>query len=243
MKTLSIKNLTVGYGKKTVIQDLTLEAKEKETLVLMGVSGSGKTTLLLAILGIVPLTKGTVMLNGREIHRLPIEERSIGYLPQEYGLFPHLNVLENVSYGLRVRGLSAPERLHRSREMLDLVDLQGFEDRTIRELSGGQRQRVGLARALAIDPDLFLLDEPLSNIDQVTKLEVAAHLKNLFAKISIPILLVTHNHEDALFLAKKLAIMVEGKIAQSGDAAEVMRAPGTPFIARLLAPFADHEYD
>ncbi|HSH67049.1 MAG TPA: ATP-binding cassette domain-containing protein, partial [Bacteroidia bacterium] len=132
---------------------------------------------------------------------------------------------------------SQKEQLETAQEMLDLVDLKGCATRKIQELSGGQRQRVGLARALAIKPDLFLLDEPLSNIDQVTKLEVATHLKNLFAKLDIPVILVTHNHEDALFLSEQLAILIDGKIEQIGHVKEIMQHPKTPFIKRLLMPF------
>lgn len=237
MKGLSIQNLVAGYGQKTIIEDLSLEVKEKETLVLMGISGSGKSTLLLTILGIITPKKGKILLNDKEINSLPIEQRNIGYLPQDYGLFPHLNVTQNISYGLRVRGVSTQDQQAKAQEMLELVDLKGYEGRRIQELSGGQRQRVGLARALAINPDLLLLDEPLSNIDQVTKLEVATHLKNLFAKLDIPVILVTHNHEDALFLSEQLAILIEGKIEQIGTVGEIMKAPKNPFIKRLLIPF------
>lgn len=237
MKGLAIDDLTSGYGAKTIVNSLTLEVKEKETLVLMGASGSGKTTLLLTILGILSPEKGKILLNDREIQGLPIEERNIGYLPQDYGLFPHLNVIDNVSYGLRVRDASKKEQLTKAQGMLELVDLKGFDSRRIQELSGGERQRVGLARALAINPDLLLLDEPLSNIDQVTKLDVATHLKNLFTKLDIPIILVTHNHEDALFLSEQLAIMIDGKIEQIDDVKEILKNPKSPFIRRLLMPF------
>lgn len=238
MKGLSIQNLTTGYGQKSIIEDLSLEVTEKETLVLMGISGSGKTTLLLTILGIITPKKGKIILNDTEINTVQIEERNIGYLPQDYGLFPHLNVIDNVDYGLRVRGLPKSEREAIAEDMLNLTDLKGLETKKVSELSGGQRQRVGLARALAIKPKLLLLDEPLSNIDQVTKLDVATQLKELFKKLEIPIILVTHNHEDALFLAERLAIMIDGKIEQEGLVAEIIKNPKTPLIARLLKPFS-----
>ncbi|SRR6266571_4831958 len=238
MKGLVIQTLTAGYRKKAVVIDVSLEVKEKEILVLMGISGSGKTTLLLTILGIVAPIRGKIFLQEKEITKLPIEERNIGYLPQDYGLFPHLTVFDNIAYGLAVRGLSKEEQEKKVQEMLELVDLTGLKKRKIQQLSGGQRQRVGLARALAIDPALFLLDEPLSNIDQVTKLEVATNMKKLFAKLDIPIILVTHNHEDALFLAEKLAIMIEGRIEQTGDIKEIVNSPKTDFIKKLLSPFA-----
>ncbi|MBI3379866.1 ATP-binding cassette domain-containing protein [Candidatus Gottesmanbacteria bacterium] len=237
MKGLTIQNLTTGYNGKAIIEDLTLAVKEKETLVLMGISGSGKTTLLLTILGILTPTKGKILLHEKDITMLPIEERNIGYLPQDYGLFPHLNVSENIAYGLHVRGTSEQEQHTKLKEMLTFVELEGYENRKIQELSGGQRQRVGLARALAINPSLLLLDEPLSNIDQVTKLEVATHMKNLFAKLDVPIILVTHNHEDAIFLSEYLAIMIDGKVEQIGTVKEILKEPKTPFIKRLLMPF------
>lgn len=237
MKGLSIQNLSTGYGQKNVIENLSLGVKEKETLVLMGISGSGKTTLLLTILGIHTPTSGKIILNDKDITGFPIELRNIGYLPQDYGLFPHLNVIKNVSYGLMVRGASVKDQQAKAEEMLNLVDLKGYDQRKIQELSGGQKQRVGLARALAINPDLLLLDEPLSNIDQITKLEVATHLKNLFSKLDIPIILVTHNHEDALFLSEQLAIMVDGKIEQTGSAQQILKNPKSPLIKKLLVPF------
>jgi len=237
MKGLFINKLTSGYDNTVIVKDLSLNVKPKETLVLMGPSGSGKTTLLLTILGILNPKEGDIFLNEKDISKIPIEGRNIGYLPQDYGLFPHLNVIENVAYGLRVRGVQKDEIKKICEEMLYMVELNGFENKKIQELSGGQRQRVGLARALAINPDLLLLDEPLSNIDQITKLEVATHLKKLFSKLNIPIILVTHNNEDALFLAEKLAILIDGRIEQIGKLKKILTYPKTPLIKRLLRPF------
>lgn len=239
MAGLSLQNITAGYARATILQDFSLDVGAHQTLVLMGPSGSGKTTLLLTILGIIKPTSGKVMLNDKDIGMLPIEERNVGYVPQDYGLFPSLNVIDNVSYGLRVRGIDKERQHAAAKEVLELVGLSGYDSRKMNELSGGQRQRVALARALAIKPDLILLDEPLSNIDQVTKLDVAKHLKSLFGKLQVPIILVTHNHEDALFLSEDLAILIEGRIEQIGHVKEIMRSPKTPFIKRLLMPFAD----
>ncbi|HHT9110732.1 MAG TPA: ABC transporter ATP-binding protein [Candidatus Brocadiaceae bacterium] len=224
-----------------MIRNISFSVRPKETLMLMGPSGSGKSTLLLTILGIITPKKGKIFLNEEEITHLPIEARNIGYLPQDYGLFPHLNVIENVTYGLYVRGISKKEREDVASKILTLVELQGFEKRRIQGLSGGQKQRVGLARALAIKPSLFLLDEPLSNIDQVTKSDVAKELKNLFYKLNIPIILVTHNHEDALLLSKDIAILIDGKIEQIGIRDEIIKNPKTPFIKKLLLPFTINE--
>ena len=245
MSKLSIQHVDAGYGDKIIVKDVSLDVQPKEALVIMGPSGSGKTTLFLTILGIINPRKGRLLLNDQDIAALPIENRNIGYLPQSknYGLFPHLAVLDNVAYGLRVRGVDRTTREARARKMLEMVELQDVAVRRVDELSGGQSQRIGLARALAIEPHLLLLDEPLSNVDQVTKFEVASALKKLFARIDVPVLLVTHAHEDALFLAKRLAVMVDGKIEQIGPVEEVMQSPKTDLIKRLLRPFGNGEAD
>jgi ABC-type Fe3+/spermidine/putrescine transport system ATPase subunit len=236
MTGLSIQDLESGYENKIVIRELSLEVGPQEILVLMGPSGSGKTTLLLTILGIIQPQKGKILLNDREITNLPIERRNIGYVPQDYGLFPHLKVLDNVAYGLRVRRVSKEERERIALQTIELVELQGLESQRPRELSGGQRQRVALARALAISPNLFLLDEPLANIDEVTKLDVAKNLKELLRKLKMPTIIVTHNRDDAIFLAERLAIMVEGRIEQVGAVKDILRSPKTSMIKRLLTP-------
>lgn len=238
MPILKLEKLTSGYGEKPIVKECSLEVNEKETLILMGPSGSGKSTLLLTILGILSPMKGKIFLGDEEISSLPIEMRNIGYLPQDYGLFPHMNVEENIAFGLRVRRAAKEEKKTTTSRMLELVDLRGYEKRKIHELSGGQKQRVGLARALAVKPRLLLLDEPLSNIDQVTKLEVAEQLRALFQKLDIPIILVTHNHEDARFFSQKLAIMIDGCIEQIGTLNEILDHPKRDLIKRLLCSFA-----
>lgn len=234
---LSIRELSSGYGDHIVVNDLSLDVGQGETLVMMGASGSGKSTLLLTILGILNPIHGKILVDEKEITHLAIEARNIGYLPQDYGLFPHLTVMDNVAYGLRVRGIKKDEYESRAEEMLSIVELSAHKYKKPKELSGGERQRVGLARALAIKPHLLLLDEPLSNVDQSTKLDVAKQMKKLFATLNIPVILVTHNHEDALFLAQRLAIMVEGKIEQEGEAQEVLKNPKSRLIRRLLMPY------
>jgi ABC-type Fe3+/spermidine/putrescine transport system ATPase subunit len=233
---LTVKDLVSGYGEKMIIRGASIDVKPDETLVLMGSSGSGKSTLLMTILGIIKPISGGIVLNGRDIVSLPIEQRNVGFLPQDYGLFPHMNILENITYGLKVRGIPKKEREDAARQMISMMNLAGFENRSINELSGGQRQRVALARALAIKPDLLLLDEPLANIDQITKYDIAVQLKDLFHRLKIPIILVTHNREDAIFLAERLAIMVDGKIEQTGSIDDVIKHPKNKVIERLLSP-------
>lgn len=236
---LSLKGLDAGYGEKLVIKGLSLDVGADETLVIMGPSGCGKSTLLLSILGILKPQSGEIRLHDRDISDASIESRNIGYLPQDYGLFPHLGVLDNVAYGLRVRGVAPKEREAIARDMLSRVELNKHEKSRTQDHSGGERQRVGLARALAIKPSLLLLDEPLSNVDAVTKYDVASQMRKLFGELEIPIVLVTHNHEDALFLAARLAIMVDGKVEQEGPVKDVVSKPKTALIRRLLSPYAE----
>lgn len=235
--SLIIEHLTTNYGDKTVLKDISLVCPSSAVTVLMGTSGSGKTTLLRSILGIHNPKEGNILLNNKNIINLPIESRNIGYLPQDYALFPHLTVEENVEYGLKIRGVNKVVRAQKTKEMLSLVDLSHLEKRKIKQLSGGQKQRVGLARALAINPELLLLDEPLSNIDQVTKFEVAKQLKSLFQTIKIPVIFVTHSYEDAIFLADKLVILIDGEIAQEGTWQEITKNPANEYINKILKPF------
>ena len=238
--TLEIDSLKAGYGGPDILKSCSFMVKNGETLVLMGPSGSGKTTLLLSLVGVVKLSSGHMMLAGRNLSDLPIEARNIGYLPQDYGLFPHLDVGENVEYGMRMRGVPKEERGKVAEKMLKLVNLDKFADRRIQELSGGQKQRVGLARALAVKPDLILLDEPLSNVDQITKFEVAHNLRDVFDKIQIPKIVVTHTLYDAFVLADRLAIMLEGRIVQL-DTPERVRAHPQNETVRMLMRQLDVE--
>lgn len=237
MEGLILRNITTGYGDVTIIKDLSLEVPAKTILVLMGVSGSGKTTLLKTILGIIQPTSGSILLCGKDITNLPIEQRGIGYLAQNYALFPHMNVADNIAYGIRIRGGSKKEQRETVERMLTLVEMTGYDNRNIQELSGGQQQRVALARALAIKPNLFLLDEPLSNIDQATKFDVAGDMKKLFETLNIPIILVTHQYEDAQFFNAHIAIMIDGVIEQTGNYQDMVAKPKTPYIKKLLIPF------
>ena len=217
MEGLFLKNITAGYGANDVLIDLQLEVPARTTLVLLGVSGSGKTTLLKTITGIIKPKKGDIILAGKNITELPIEERNISYLPQNYGLFPHLTVAGNIAYGLRVRGMSVEMQTKTVAELLELWNFPATKKDRLLELSGGQQQRVALARALAVKPKLMLLDEPLSSIDQATKFDVATHLKKMFSALKIPIILVTHQYEDAQFFGTHVAVMVQGVIEQTGS--------------------------
>ncbi|MBI2075466.1 MAG: ATP-binding cassette domain-containing protein, partial [Candidatus Harrisonbacteria bacterium] len=178
-----------------------------------GKSGSGKTTLLLSILGFIVPEAGDMLLGGQRINALPIEQRLIAYVPQDYGLFPHLTVTQNIAFGLAVRGIDAATRDAKTEELLKLVGLpDGVADRNVQNLSGGERQRVALARALAIQPKLFLLDEPLSAIDIETKQSIGHELKALIKKLRLPAIIITHDPEDAKTLGDKLYALRDGKL-------------------------------
>lgn len=237
MEGLVLQGITAGYNTKEILSNLNLSVAPGETLILMGMSGAGKTTLLRTILGLITLNKGAVSLHGQDISNVPLELRNIGYVPQNYGLFPHLSVFDNIAYGLRMRSIPRDEQTKRVENMLNKMELKGLEHQSVEELSGGQQQRVALARALVINPALLLLDEPLSNIDQATKLEGAIFLKELFATLHIPIIFVTHQYEDAQFLQGTVAILIDGVIEQIGSYQEILAAPKTPFIKKLLVPF------
>ncbi len=239
MEGLLLRNITAGYDKVAVLKHFDLKVMPKELLVLMGVSGAGKSTLLKTILGIVHPTHGSIFLHDHEITKLPIEQRKIGYVAQNYGLFPHLNVAENIAYGLQLTNVETKTQKKIVGELLEMIELKGYGHKSVLELSGGQQQLVALARALAVKPDLFLLDEPLSNIDQVTKFDVARDMKKLFDTLDIPIILVTHQYEDAEFFGASVAVMIDGEIKQRGTYKELVAHPKTHFIKRLLTPFSN----
>ncbi|MEM1514786.1 MAG: ABC transporter ATP-binding protein [Candidatus Bathyarchaeia archaeon] len=236
MKSLSIQGISKYFGNVKALDRVNLFVNPGELMVIMGPSGCGKTTLLLIILGVLRQDEGLILVDGKDITYTPIEERNIGYVPQDFGLFPHLNVYENIAFGLRVRNYLKSEIGRKVKNLLEMVGLQGFEKRKPRELSGGQKQRVALARALAVDPSILLLDEPLSNIDEITKSEVIANLKELQKKINVTTLVVTHNPEDAFKLGDRIAIMHLGKIIQCGRPEDVLREPRSEIVKRILAP-------
>lgn len=213
MPILVIKNLTKSYNGKKIIDGMNLTVDTDEHITVMGKSGSGKTTLLLCLLGFVVPEAGEIFFDGQNITSLPIEKRQIAYVPQDYGLFPHLIVKDNIAFGLAVRRANATAQKERVRELLKLVELP-FElgERSVEEMSGGEKQRVALARALAIQPKLFLLDEPLSAIDVETKETVGRELRALIKKLNLPAIIITHDPVDAARLGDTRYYLREGKL-------------------------------
>jgi len=235
MKELKIENVTKRFGSVKALDGVSLTVEPSELVVVMGPSGGGKTTLLLTVLGVLKADAGHVFLGGKVIDDLPIEERGIGYLPQDFGLFPHLSVRDNVAFGLRVAGRPKDDVADRVREVLDLVGLQGFEGRMPAQLSGGQRQRVALARALAVNPDLLLLDEPLSNVDEATKGEVRANLKDIVRETGVTTVCVIHNARDSFDLGDRIAVMHAGRIIQFEKPSDLVSNPSSDLVKNLIA--------
>ncbi len=215
MGQLNIQNLSKSYRGVHLLENLNLKVQHNEIVIITGASGSGKTTLLLSILGFIKPERGEIMLEGKDIGSIPIEERQLAYVPQDYGLFPHLSVRENIAFGLAVRKASKEEQDRKIRELLKMVNLPTrFSDRQVLELSGGEKQKVALARALAINPKLFLLDEPLSAIDPETRQAIGKQLRLLIKKLSIPALIVTHDVRDSRVMGDVMYKLEKGRLTK-----------------------------
>jgi putative spermidine/putrescine transport system ATP-binding protein len=219
------------FGEVVAVDDVSLEIRDGEFFCLLGPSGSGKTTCLRLMAGFEHPDSGEIELGGRPATHLPPYDRDVNTVFQDYALFPHMSVAENVGYGLRVRGTPRAERERRVREALDLVRLPGLAERRPAHLSGGQKQRVALARALVNRPRVLLLDEPLGALDLKLRQEMQLELKALQERAGITFVHVTHDQEEALALSDRLAVFREGRIEQVGTPAEVYEAPATAFVA------------
>jgi iron(III) transport system ATP-binding protein len=235
---LSVRQLTKAFGPEAapVVQDVSFDVADGEIFAILGPSGCGKTTSLRCVAGFERATEGTVAMQGRTLSgpgvHVPPEERGIGIVFQDYALFPHLSVLENVAFGLQT-GPQA-EQTERAREALEMVGLSGFEDRRPQHLSGGQQQRVALARTLAPEPELILLDEPFSNLDALLRQETRQEVRQLLKDRGMSAVLVTHDQEEALSFSDRLAVMRGGQLDQVGTPEEVYYRPRTLFVAQFL---------
>lgn len=213
MAFLHISNLTKAYAGHTVLDRLNLAIDAGEIVAIMGKSGAGKTTLLSCILGFESIDSGTIELDGAALGAVPVEARQLAYVPQDYGLFPHLSVHDNIAFGMVARAMTPDVIDERVHDLLRLVGLSlAISDRSVTLLSGGERQRVALARALAIDPKLFLFDEPLSAVDVETRATVGAELRALIKRLQIPAIIITHDHSDATMLADKIYRLENGEL-------------------------------
>jgi len=216
------------------IRSVDLRVEKGEFFTLLGPTGAGKTLVLEAISGLAPVTSGRILVEGREVTRIPPEHRGIGIVYQDYALFPHLNVFQNITYGLRYQKEDQRETQRRIERFTEGLNLRALLNRSIQNLSGGERQRVALARALVVSPSVLLLDEPLSALDPNFREDLRKVLKELHRDMGITFLMVTHDFAEALFLADQAAVINEGQIEQFGKTAEVFQRPRTPFVAGFV---------
>src|SRR5512141_804302 len=228
------KDVTRHFKDVKAVDGVTLEIKDGEFFSMLGPSGSGKTTCLRMIAGFDRPSSGRIYLYGQDVSNLPPYERPVNTVFQDYALFPHMTIDENIAYGLMIRRVPREERAKRVDEMLDLVRLPGFGHRTPSQLSGGQRQRVALARALVNRPKVLLLDEPLGALDLKLRQQMQVELKNIQQQVGITFVFVTHDQEEALTMSDRIAVFNEGKVEQVGTPAEVYEHPSTPFVAGFV---------
>ncbi|GGG09582.1 polyamine-transporting ATPase [Rhizobium wenxiniae] len=232
--SVTLRGISRSYGANQVVSDINLEARSGEILALLGPSGCGKTTTLRMIAGLVQPTAGDIAIDGRPITDLPVHRRNLGMLFQNYALFPHMTVLENVAFGLSMRGVEKAETAERAKRALALTHLTGFEDRMPSALSGGQQQRVALARAIVYRPKVLLLDEPFGALDKKLREAMQIELRQLCNELGLTTILVTHDQEEALVLADQIAVMRGGRIEQAASAREIYERPSSHFVADFI---------
>ena len=234
MSTVAVTDAVKRYDAVAALDGVTMTFREGEFFGLLGPSGSGKTTLLRAIAGFVTLDRGEVLIDGQDVGGVPVHARNIGMMFQNYALFPHMSVAENVAFGLEVRGRPREEVAERVKAALTMVRLGGLEQRKPKQLSGGQQQRVALARALVTRPKVLLLDEPLGALDKHLRQEMQVELRRIQRQVGITTIFVTHDQEEALTLSDRIAIFDSGRIIQEGAPMAVYERPVTKFAAGFL---------
>jgi len=231
---IALRGLRKEFGSVVAVDGIDLDIADGEFFAVLGPSGSGKTTVLRMIAGFETPTSGTIELAGADATRTPPFRRNVNTVFQDYALFPHMSVTQNVAYGLRVKGVGKAEQRRRATEALEMVRLTGMGDRRPTQLSGGQRQRVALARALVNRPRVLLLDEPLGALDLKLREQMQVELKSIQRDVGITFVFVTHDQDEALTLSDRLAVMNAGRLEQVGPAAEVYEAPATRFVAEFV---------
>ncbi|BCH67055.1 ABC transporter ATP-binding protein [Agrobacterium vitis] len=231
---LEIRGIRKQYGPVVAVQDVNLEVAKGEFMTFLGPSGSGKSTTLYILAGFEQPSAGDMLLSGKSVLQTPSHQRNIGMVFQRYTLFPHLSVGQNIAFPLKMRGWSKADITERVRKMLQLVRLEGYEDRKPAQMSGGQQQRVALARALAYDPPVLLMDEPLSALDKKLREEIQHEIRRIHHQTDVTILYVTHDQEEALRLSDRIAVFSKGVIDQIGTGAELYANPATRFVAEFI---------
>lgn len=231
---LIVDNVSYQYDTEPVLDTINLEVAEGEIICLLGESGSGKTTLLRAIAGLETGYSGQILVDGHEMENVPVHQRGFGLMFQDFALFPHMTVAQNVAFGLRMQKFSKKEQSRTVHEMLHLVGLDGYGNRTIDALSGGQKQRVALARSLAPRPKLLMLDEPLGSLDAGLRERLVIELRDIIKQIGLTAIYVTHDQQEAYAIADRIAVMNHGKIEQFDSPQALYQQPETIFVARFL---------
>jgi len=235
VKYLLLDNVTFYYQKgEYVLKDLNLSVNKGEILALLGESGSGKTTLLKIIAGFLKPVKGRVLIDGKDVTNLPPNKRDIGIVFQNYALFPHMSVLDNIIYGLKVRRVPREEAMKRAKELIELLNLSGLENKRPSQLSGGQQQRVAIARALIIEPKILLMDEPMSNIDPKLRSRLRTEIKRILKNLGITTIYVTHDQEDAFEIGDRIAILHRGVIENLDIPRNLLNNPKTVYAASFI---------
>lgn len=231
---IQLNNISKTYEETTVLNDFSLSIKKNEFLTLLGPSGCGKTTTLKILAGFEQADKGEVLFENKNINNMPPYERPLNTVFQKYALFPHMNVYENVAFGLKIKKLKKAEIDIKVKEILKLVSLSGYENRSINSLSGGQQQRIAIARALVNEPNVLLLDEPLGALDFQLRKEMQLELKRIQQKLGITFIFVTHDQEEALSMSDTIVVMNKGKIQQMGTPEDIYNEPSNKFVAQFI---------
>lgn len=234
MAKVSIGRLKKQFGSSVAVSDFSLDIADGELVAFLGPSGCGKTTTLRMIAGFIQPTSGVIRIGDDDVTRVPVHKRNTGMVFQRYALFPHMTVGENVAFGLEMHKIQGAERDKRIRDTLDMLRMTSLRDRYPRQLSGGQQQRVAIARALSIQPKVFLLDEPLSNLDAKLRLEVREEIRALQRRLGLTTIFVTHDQEEALAISDRMAIMNDGKVQQVGYPGALYEKPVNLFVADFL---------
>ena len=232
--TVTVENLIKSYGDFRAVDDVSLDIGPGEFVALLGPSGSGKTTLLMMIAGFDQPSSGAVRIDGDDVSYMPPHRRNIGMVFQKYALFPHMSILDNVAFPLRMRGVATAQRRRQATNALAMVSLQGMETRLPTQLSGGQQQRVALARAIVYRPPVLLMDEPLGALDKKLRERMQLEIKRLQESLGATVIYVTHDQEEALTMADRIAVMNHGKLEQVGSPAELYECPANPFVANFI---------
>ncbi|KRK74126.1 ABC transporter ATP-binding protein [Lacticaseibacillus nasuensis] len=231
---IELQHVSKRYGDTVVLKDINIELERGKFYTLLGPSGSGKTTILRAIAGFLDVSEGTIMFDGKKINDVPANMRKVNTVFQDYALFPHMNVFDNVAYGLQIQKLKKAEVQTRVEAALKMVRLAGYADREISELSGGQQQRVAIARAIVLEPAVLLLDEPLSALDAKLRKDMQYELRELQERLGITFLFVTHDQEEALALSDEIFVMNDGEVQQSGTPVDIYDEPINHFVADFI---------